>query len=145
MPEIHREALLPYSAECMYDLVNDVARYPEFLPWCGAATILDSTDSLMRASIVIKKVGVSQSFSTENRLVPYEKITMSLLNGPFRSLHGVWQFSAIQSLGCKITLDLAFEFLSSIIYLPVKKIFEPAADSLLQAFVTRAHELYGKK
>ena len=142
MPKIHREALLPYSIQVMYDLVNDVARYPEFLPWCSSTEILESSNSLMRASIGIKKMGISKQFSTENRLFPHEKIDMKLLNGPFKYLHGVWQFIPIEDMGCKVILDL--EFLSGIMSLPFKKIFEPAADSMLQAFVTRAHQLYGK-
>ncbi len=145
MPKIHREAILPYSCETMYRLVNDVKRYPEFLPWCHATELIESTDSLMRASIVIKKLGVSKKFTTENQLFPYEKIAMTLLNGPFNYLQGGWQFASIDDIGCRVVLDLDFEFLPGIMSLPFKKIFEPAADSMLQAFVTRAHQLYGKK
>ena len=143
MSKIHREALLPYSAENMYQLVNDVLRYPEFLPWCHATEILEKTNTLMRASIFIKKIGISKSFSTENHLYPGEKIIMNLLNGPFTHLTGEWKFVAIQDVGCKVTLELDFEFLPGLINLPFKKIFEPAANSMLQAFVTRAHQIYG--
>lgn len=143
MPKIHREALLSCSKESMYALVNDVSRYAEFLPWCHATQIHEQTEVLMRASLIIKKMGISKSFTTENTLYPYERISMNLLNGPFRYLKGEWQFIAIQNLGCKVILDLDFEFLPGLVNLPFKKIFEPAADSMLQAFVTRAHDLYG--
>lgn len=145
MPKIHREALLPYSAEMMYALVNDIPRYSEFLPWCHATEIHEKTDILICASIIIKKMGISKSFATENTLHPYDKITMTLLNGPFKYLTGEWRFSAIQDMGCRVTLDLDFEFLPGIMNLPFKKIFEPAADSMLHAFVARAHAVYGRK
>lgn len=145
MPKIHREALLPYPKDALYALVNEVQYYSEFLPWCHATEIIEKTESLMRASIIVKKMGISKSFSTENALQPYEKISMKLLNGPFRHLTGEWQFLSIQELGCKIILDLDFEFLPGLINLPFKKIFEPAADSMLQSFVERAHALYRNK
>ncbi|MBP9726487.1 MAG: type II toxin-antitoxin system RatA family toxin [Gammaproteobacteria bacterium] len=144
MPKIHREALLLHSKEAMYELVNDVKRYPEFLPWCHSTEIHEKSDTLMRASLIVKKMGVSKSFSTENSLVKNEKIAMRLLNGPFRYLQGEWQFISIQTLGCKVILELDFEFLPGLINLPFKKVFEPAADSMLQAFVTRANSIYGK-
>lgn len=143
MSKIHREALLSYSQEAMYQLVNDVQRYPEFLPWCHATEILEKTNDLMRASIIIKKMGLSKSFTTENHLVFPEKISMKLLNGPFKYLNGEWRFIRLQDFACKIVMDLEFEFLSGIINLPFKKIFEPAADSMLQAFVDRARNIYG--
>jgi ribosome-associated toxin RatA of RatAB toxin-antitoxin module len=145
MPKIYREALLPYSNLAMYRLVNDVARYSEFLPWCHATEIVEKTDSLMRASIVIKKMGMSKSFSTNNILYPDEKIIMNLIDGPFKHLSGEWQFVSIQNMGCKVILELDFEFLPGLINLPFKKVFEPAANSMLQAFVMRAHQLYGKQ
>ncbi len=145
MPKIYREALLPYPQEAMYRLVNDVSRYPEFLPWCHATEICEQTDTFMRASIIIKKMGISKAFTTENILVFNEKISMTFLNGPFRYLKGEWCFIPLQNLGCKVILDLDFEFLPGLIHLPFKKIFEPAADTMLQAFITRAHALYGEK
>lgn len=143
MPSIHREALLPYTSEKMFHLVNDVARYSEFLPWCSGTEIHEQSENYMRASIIIKKMGVSKSFETENTLLLNQKVNMRLKNGPFKYLNGEWQFIAIKDLGSKVILDLDFEFLPGIMYLPFKKIFEPAADSMLQAFVTRAHHLYG--
>ena len=145
MSKIHREALLPYSHEAMYRLVNDVQRYAEFLPWCHATEIIEQSDRLMRASIFVKKMGISKAFSTENVLEPHKKISMKLLNGPFRHLTGEWQFISIHDLGCKVILDLDFEFLPGLMNLPFKKVFEPAADSMLQCFVTRAHALYDNK
>lgn len=144
MPKIHREALLPYSSSMMYNLVNDVAQYAQFLPWCHATKIHEKTETQMRASIIIKKMGMSKSFTTQNTLDPNAHITMHLQNGPFNYLTGEWQFIPIENTGCQVILDLDFEFLPGILSLPFKKIFEPAANSMLQAFVTRAYALYGK-
>lgn len=142
MTKIYREALLPYSPQKMYALVNDIARYPEFLPWCSTTKIIESSETAISATITVKKMGVSKAFSTKNTLIENQEIHMKLINGPFKHLQGQWQFIDINGLGCKIILSLEFELLSGIVYLPFKKIFEPAADTLLQAFVKRAGEIY---
>ena len=87
---IQRSALLPYPAQALYDLVNDVASYPQFLPWCSSAEILESTEVLMRASLGVAKGGLSQHFVTRNTLVPGRSIEMNLEEGPFTKLHGLW-------------------------------------------------------
>lgn len=90
---IQRSALLPYPAQALYDLVNDVASYPQFLPWCSSAEVLESSETHMRASLNIAKGGLSQRFVTRNTLVPGQSIEMNLEEGPFNQLHGVWVFS----------------------------------------------------
>src|SRR5690606_21261186 len=92
---IQRSALLPYPAQALYDLVNDVASYPEFLPWCSASEVLESSEAQMRASLTVAKGGISQRFITRNQLVPGESIVMELEQGPFRQLHGIWHFKAL--------------------------------------------------
>jgi ribosome-associated toxin RatA of RatAB toxin-antitoxin module len=92
---IQRSALLPYPAQLLYDLVNDVARYPEFLPWCSAAEVLESSPEFMRASVGVAKGGLSQHFVTRNTLVPGQSIEMNLEEGPFTQLHGIWVFKAL--------------------------------------------------
>lgn len=103
---IQRSALLPYPARALFDLVNDVKRYPEFLPWCSASQVLEESESLMRAELTVAKGSLSQRFTTRNVLVPGASIEMNLENGPFTELHGVWQFKALGEKACKITLDL---------------------------------------
>ena len=107
---IQRSALLPYPAKALYDLVNDVARYPEFLPWCSASTVLAESDTAMRAELTVAKGSITQRFTTRNVLVPGQSIEMNLEEGPFTQLHGVWTFKALGDKACKISLDLTFDY-----------------------------------
>src|SRR5690554_7082079 len=100
--QIQRSALLPYSAAALYDLVNDVASYPEFLPWCSASEILEHSEECMRAGLTMAKGRLSQRFVTKNTLVPNEKISMTLEEGPFTRLQGSWEFKALGENACKI-------------------------------------------
>ncbi len=140
---IQRSALLPYPARALYDLVNDVASYPQFLPWCSAAEVLESNDHLMRATLKVGRAGISQQFTTRNALVPGESITMKLEQGPFSALHGVWQFQALSDKACKITLDLSFEYSGALVKATLGPLFNQAANTMVDAFCQRAKQLYG--
>ena len=140
---IQRSALLPYPAQALYDLVNDVASYPQFLPWCSSAEILESTEVLMRASLGVAKGGLSQHFVTRNTLVRGQSIEMNLEEGPFSELHGVWQFKALTDKACKISLDLSFEYSGQLVRATLGPLFNQAANTLVDAFCQRAKQLYG--
>jgi ribosome-associated toxin RatA of RatAB toxin-antitoxin module len=140
---IQRSALLPYPAQALYDLVNDVASYPQFLPWCTATEVLESTPAQMRATIKVGKAGLSQQFTTRNSLRPGEAIEMQLEQGPFRSLHGVWTFQPLGESACKITLDLAFEYSGALVKATLGPLFNQAATTMVDAFCQRARQLYG--
>lgn len=140
---IQRSALLPYPAQALYDLVNDVASYPQFLPWCTATEVLESTPAQMRATIKVGKAGLSQQFTTRNSLRPGEAIEMQLEQGPFRSLHGVWTFLPLGESACKITLDLAFEYSGALVKATLGPLFNQAATTMVDAFCQRARQLYG--
>lgn len=138
---IQRSALLPYPARALYDLVNDVARYSEFLPWCSSAVVLEVSDEHMRASLEIAKGGLSQRFETRNTLVTGESIVMDLIEGPFNQLHGVWTFKALGDKACKISLDLSFDYAGPIVRATLGPLFNQAANTLVDAFCQRAKEL----
>ncbi len=140
---IQRSALLPYPAQALYDLVNDVPRYSEFLPWCSAARILEQSDGHMRARLEIAKGGLSQHFVTENTLVPGQSIVMDLIEGPFKQLHGVWTFKALGEKACKISLDLSFDYAGPIVRTTLGPLFNQAANTFVDAFCERAKELHG--
>ncbi len=140
---IQRSALLPYPAQALYDLVNDVASYPEFLPWCSSTTVIEETDVLMRASLEVAKAGLSQKFVTCNTLAPGQSIVMNLEEGPFTELHGVWQFKALTDKACKISLDLSFEYAGPLVRATLGPLFNQAANTLVDAFCQRAKQLYG--
>lgn len=101
---IQRSALLPYPAQALFDLVNDVASYPQFLPWCRASEVLEVSETHMLASLEVAKGSIGQRFVTRNVLLPGQRIEMNLQEGPFTSLHGVWEFKALGDKACKISL-----------------------------------------
>lgn len=140
---IQRSALLPYSASVLYNLINDVASYPEFLPWCSASEVLEQREDFMRAALMIAKGHLSQRFVTKNTLVPNEKVSMALEEGPFSQLHGIWEFKALGENACKISLDLKFDYAGPIIKATLGPLFTQAANTMVDAFCQRAKELYG--
>lgn len=140
---IQRSALLPYPASALYALVNDVARYPEFLPWCSASEVLDSSETYMRARLLVAKGGLSQQFETRNELVPGERIEMNLVEGPFTELHGIWTFKALTDKACKISLDLSFDYAGPLVKATLGPLFNQAANTMVDAFCQRAKQLYG--
>jgi len=143
MAQVSRSALLMYSAEEMYQLVNDVNAYPEFLPGCVDANILTNSDNVMRASVKVSKAGISQTFTTENILVNGQSILMNLVDGPFKHLRGGWTFSELDEQACKINLDLEFEFNSSLVELAFGRIFHELVGSMVKSFSSRAKVVYG--
>ena len=143
MAEVSRSALLMYSADEMYRLVNDVNAYPEFLPGCVATDIISHSDQLMRASIKVAKAGISQTFTTENVLVENYSIGMNLVDGPFTRLTGGWTFTALDKHACKVSLDLQFEFSSTLADLAFGRIFNELVASMVKSFAARAKVVYG--
>lgn len=142
MPTIRQSALVPYSAEQMYQLVNDYSRYPEFLSGCVKATTLSLGENELSAELIIQKFGISQTFSTHNTMILNEKITMNLLNGPFRYLNGAWTFQPFDEQSCQITLQLDFEFANPMIAMVFGKVFNELTLKMVNAFKQRAREIY---
>lgn len=143
MTHINKSALVPYSAEQMYNLVDDIPAYAEFLPWCQSAEELKRTDYEVEGSLFISHSGLHKSFTTRNELNKPESITMNLVEGPFKHLKGVWSFIALGDEGCKVTLDMDFEFSSKLMGITFGPVFSHMTSSLVDAFVQRAHERYG--
>ncbi|MBL0949343.1 MAG: type II toxin-antitoxin system RatA family toxin [Pseudomonas sp.] len=140
---IQRSALLPYPAQALYDLVNDVASYPQFLPWCSASEILEASETHMLASLEVAKGGIGQRFVTRNMLLPGQRIEMNLQEGPFTSLNGVWEFKALGDKACKISLDLTFDYAGPLVRATLGPLFNQAANTMVDAFCQRAKQLYG--
>lgn len=142
MPQVHREALVPYSPAQMFALVNDVERYPEFLPGCAAARILSQDEQSMQAQLTLAKGGFQQSFTTENRWQAPDYLTMKLTEGPFKFLNGEWRFVALGDAGCRISLKVDFEFTSMLAGIAFGPAFQRLMLSLVDAFQQRAREVY---
>jgi len=142
MPQIKRSAMMPYPAEVMYDIVNDVGRYPEFLPWCGGVEIRDADERSLEASIEMKLAGLNHWFTTRNRMVPGQTIEISLVDGPFRRLEGYWRFTPIDSDGCRIELTMDFEIRQGLVGAVMAPAFSRIANTMVESFCQRARELY---
>lgn len=133
---------MPYPAEFMYQIVNDVTAYPAFLPWCGGVEIHKSDDTLMEASILMQMAGLNHWFKTRNKLISGKSIEMTLLDGPFESLDGLWQFVQLGDDGCKIELLLEFETSQGIASTILKPAFSRIANTMVDSFCARAHTIY---
>ncbi|MBS0856988.1 MULTISPECIES: type II toxin-antitoxin system RatA family toxin [Tatumella] len=142
MAQISRSALVPYSAEKMYRLVNDVDAYPQFLPGCTGSRILDSSADQMTASVDVSKAGISKTFTTRNTLTDNQRIHMQLVDGPFRKLTGGWLFVPLGDDACKVELSLDFEFTNMLVEMAFGRVFKELANSMVQAFSLRAKEVY---
>ena len=144
MPKITRTALVSHTPDQMFDLVNDFARYPEFLPWCGATRVLESNEFAIVGELSIQKGSLRQAFTTRNTLTPPNRIDLSLVDGPFKSLAGHWRFESVGGEACRVSLELEFEFSGRLIAMAIGAIFSQIAGSLVDAFCDRADELYGR-
>lgn len=142
MEKIERSALVGFSAQQMYQLVDDVEKYPEFVPYCKEASLFEKEGNSVSATIIVSKSGIAKSFSTKNTLIPFKQIQMQLLNGPFKYLNGYWNFIALTDEACKIELNLEYEFSNKIASMAFAKIFTQLAQSMVAAFTQRADEIY---
>lgn len=140
---VQRSALVPFSAAQMFALVEDVESYARFLPWCRRSVVHERSDDEMRASLEIAKGPLHKSFTTLNRLRPDESIEIQLVEGPFRRLHGEWRFETLGEGGCKVSLDLRFEFSSRLLAATLGPVFNEIAGTMVNAFCQRAREVYG--
>lgn len=146
MSHIKRSALVHYSPAEMYALVNDVASYPKFLPWCRSSAVLNASGNIMTASVEIARGALNTTFTTKNALQKNKKITISLVDGPFKTLHGAWTFNALKHDGaCKIELDLEYRFDSGLMSIAAKPVFNQIANTLVDAFSKRAVQVYGER
>jgi len=141
---IHKTALVPYTVRDMFTLVNNITDYPKFLPWCKAVTVVSRTETNIVATIAMGSAGLEKSFTTKNFIKEHELIEMHLVEGPFSRLEGRWRFQALGEEGCKISLHLEFEVSNKLLKLSLEPVFVKIANTLVDAFVKRAHELYGR-
>lgn len=148
MTRIERSAMIFYSTEQMFALVNDVESYPQFLPGCHDAKILsmkensESGEGLMQAELDLGKFGLSQRFTTENRFKRSEFIRLQLLDGPFKHFQGEWVFETLKESACKLSFWLEFDFSSRIVAMAAGKVFEQVASEQVTAMCDRAKKIY---
>ena len=146
MSHIKRSALVHYSPAEMYQLVNDVASYASFLPWCRSSEVKSESKTEMIASVEIAKGVLNKTFTTHNQLYKNHRIELQLVDGPFKKLNGFWQFDALKTENaCRVNLELEFQFDNAMMSIAAKPIFTQIANSLVDSFCKRAVEVYGER
>ena len=146
MSIIKRNALVHYSADEMFQLVNNVGDYADFLPWCRSSKVIAESESEMQASVEIAKGVLNKTFTTRNTLTQGKRIAINLVEGPFKTLSGYWEFDALKTENAsRVNLVLEFEFDNAMISIAARPIFTQIANSLVDAFCKRAVEVYGER
>jgi ribosome-associated toxin RatA of RatAB toxin-antitoxin module len=150
MKHVHKSVLLPYSAREMFDLVIAFKDYPRFLPWCSSAELLQSFDDGVVARLGLSYMGVRHKFTTRNHNVPGERVSLTLVDGPFSMLEGTWEFKPIAHPGsaapaCRIDFDMRYAFSSRALEVVISPVFGRVADTFVDAFVRRAEVVYGAR
>ncbi|MBY4677373.1 type II toxin-antitoxin system RatA family toxin [Marinobacterium arenosum] len=143
MTQVDRSALVLHSAEQMFDLVNAVEAYPAFLPGCARTEVISRSEGELVATLYLAKGGLKYHFTTRNQLQRPGRMTLTLEEGPFSRLQGEWQFIALSEEACKVVLNLTFDFSNKLTSLAMSKLFEQLATTMVDAFVSRADQVYG--
>ncbi len=144
MTTISRSSLVLHTPDQMFDLVNDIEAYPQFLPWCKSSQILSRNGDTVTATLAISKTGLNHTFSTQNTNIQSTSISIKLVDGPFSHLEGLWQFKPIgDNEGTRIQLDMDFEISNRLLAMALGPVFTQISGSLVDAFCKRAQEIYG--
>ena len=144
MAQVQKSVLVAHSALRMFELVDAVENYSEFLPWCGGSECNFRDASVTRATLHINYRGIRQSFSTENIKTPPALMLIRLVEGPFRVLEGSWRFTDLSGRGCKVELSLHYEFSNRLLEKLIGPVFGYIANTMVDAFVKRAESIYGR-
>jgi len=150
MKHVKKSVLLWYTPAEMYKLVTDVERYPQFLPWCSHADVLERHDGGMTAKLGLAYMGVRHAFTTRNDHVPDSSVVVQLVDGPFSQLDGTWLFKPLGAEGdrakaCKIEFELRYAFSSTALERVVSPVFDRIANTFVDSFVVRAESVYGAR
>lgn len=143
MAVVHKSVFLGYSAQQMFALVEKVEDYPQFLPWCGGVDVRERAGEGLVATVGIHYHGVRHAFTTSNENTPFSAIKMTLVDGPFKCLDGLWTFKALRDDACKVDLDLHYEFSSRVLEALIGPVFGMIANSMVDSFCKRAEAVYG--
>ena len=142
MSKVSRSALVPYTAAQMYEIVNTIEDYPNFVPWCVGSDVTEIAVNQKQATLKFARGALKTSFTTKNTLEQNVCIDMQLVEGPFKHLEGVWKFTDIDDAGSKVELELDFEISNRIIKTALEAFFSQVCDKMVSAFVQRAQQIY---
>ncbi|HJN94731.1 MAG: ubiquinone-binding protein [Gammaproteobacteria bacterium] len=143
MTTIQRSALVEYSAEQMFDLVNDIEQYPKFMQGCSSASVKSQSEAELVGELCLSKAGVSHCFTTRNILNRPSSIDMNLVKGNFSNFSAVWTFDALTESACKVSFSMEFEFGFGLMDFAAQKLFSSSANNLVGSLVSRAQQVYG--
>lgn len=143
MPHHHERRSLPHSAEQMYDLVADVKRYPEFLPWVSAIRIRKDIETEMLADMIVGFRSLRETFSSRVVKTPYSSIVVDYLDGPMKHLHNSWNFENVAGGGSTVDFTVDFSFRNRVFEALAGQFFDSALRKMTGAFIERADDLYG--
>lgn len=143
MRKVERSALVPYTPAQMFALVEDIERYPQFVPWVASARLVERTATEVIGQLEMERSGFREKFTTRNLLEPPYRMGLKLVDGPFKVLEGRWSFDPLGDRGTKIGLAIQFEFSNPMLSLMLSKTFEKSCAQLVDAFVARAKQVYG--
>jgi ribosome-associated toxin RatA of RatAB toxin-antitoxin module len=143
MNNVKKSRIVPFSCEQMFNLVNDVENYSEFLPYCSKSMVNYRDEDEIQATLVITAAGISKSFTTRNLQQHNKMIEIRLIDGPFKHLEGFWRFDEVPQ-GCQISFDLEFEFAGRMFSMLLGPVFEQVTDKMVDAFCDRAETKYGQ-
>jgi ribosome-associated toxin RatA of RatAB toxin-antitoxin module len=142
MAQVKKTVIINHSASEMFLLVDDVLKYPEFLPWCGGVDLIHKDDQSTTATLHIAYHGLHQSFTTQNSKTFPSLMTIQLKDGPFKHMDGVWQFTALNDEACKIEFSLNYEFANHFLEKIIAPVFNHIANTFVDGFVVRADKIY---
>jgi ribosome-associated toxin RatA of RatAB toxin-antitoxin module len=150
MKHVKRSVLLWYSPREMFDLVAGIEHYPDFLPWCERADVVERHDDGVTAQLHMVKGGLRHAFTTRNRHAPGREVRVALVDGPFSVLEGAWQFLPLARAGseasaCRVEFDLRYAFANVALEALVSPVFDRIANTLVDAFVQRAEQVHGPR
>ena len=144
MERICRSALVNFSAQQMFDLVDDIDSYYQFVPHCESSKVIQRNEQQVTGELKVAKSGIAKSFTTQNTLDAPNAIKMELVDGPFSHLSGYWYFKSLSQEACKIELDLSFEFSNKLATVLFAKVFSQLVESMVKAFTERAEKIYAE-
>ena len=138
MKKIYKEEDINIDIQTIFNLINDIESYPNYLPWCTSAKVIKESDNVVVGKIYISKSFIKWNFSTKNTIVKNRSITLQFVDGPFENLDGKWLFSSLDDHNTKVSLEINYKFKSSLIELSIEPIFTSIMNSILKSFVQQA-------
>lgn len=143
MTEIHKSALVLHTADQMFDLINSVRHYPDFVPWCSKADVLYESDEEIEATLHVAKAGLYYQFTTRNRKKRPTYMDMMLVEGPFSNFSAAWHITPLSDDACKVEFTMKYDFAGRLANIAVNKLFSGVASTMVDVFVERANSIYG--